>query len=160
MSTGDSYLVNSFIGENTKFHGDILLQGLMRIDGDFAGSVSTEGKVIIGKTGRAECTVKARTVVVGGVVKGNILATEKVVILSSGIVLGNISAPRLIVEEGVLLHGKCKINEKMAEQDISGKVSMYKSPDFSKPGSKPETSDYDKYNPMKKKDETVSAWNQ
>ena len=160
MSSNDSYLVNSFIGENTKFHGDILLQGLMRIDGDFAGSVSTDGKVIIGKTGRAECTVRARTVVVGGIVKGNIFATEKVVVLSSGIVLGNISSPRLIVEEGVLLHGKCKITEKMADQDISGKVSMYTAPDFSKPDKKPKTTDHDKYNPMKKKDETVSAWNQ
>lgn len=160
MGNSDTYLVNSFVGEKTKFHGDILLQGLLRIDGDFAGTITADGKVIIGKVGRAECTIKAKTVVIGGMVKGNIFATEKVVVLASGMVVGNIHAPKLLVEDGVILNGKCFIDKDMANQDISGKVSMYTAPDFREAEEKKEETDYDKYNPMKNKGETLSAWNQ
>lgn len=105
----DSAYINSIIGEGTRFNGEFDLNGLLRIDGDFCGTVRTKGKVLIGKNGRAECTVYAGTVVIGGIVKGNLFADEKVVILSTGIVLGNITSPRFIVEEGVILNGNCRI---------------------------------------------------
>jgi len=106
----DSF-VNSIIGEGTRFNGEFDLNGLLRIDGDFCGTVRTKGKVLVGKNGRAECVIYAGTVVIGGIVRGNIFAVEKVVILSTGVVLGNISTPRLIVEEGVIFNGQCKIIE-------------------------------------------------
>lgn len=101
--------INSIIGEGTRFNGEFDLNGLLRIDGDFCGTVRTEGKVLVGKNGRAECTVYAGTVVVGGILRGNIFANEKVVILSTGIVLGNIHSPRFIVEEGVIFNGTARI---------------------------------------------------
>ena len=101
--------INSIIGEGTRFNGEFDLNGLLRIDGDFCGTVRTKGKVLVGKNGRAECTVYAGTVVVGGIVRGNIFAEEKVVILSTGIVLGSIHSPRLIVEEGVIFNGTARI---------------------------------------------------
>ena len=103
--------INSIIGEGTRFNGEFDLNGLLRIDGDFCGTVRTEGKVLVGKNGRAECTVYAGTVVVGGILRGNIFANEKVVILSTGIVLGNIHSPRFIVEEGVIFNGTARIVE-------------------------------------------------
>ena len=81
----------------------------MRIDGDFSGTILTKGKVLIGKNGRAECTIRAGTVVIGGVIKGNIFAEENVIILSTGMIIGNINSPRLIAEEGVILNGNCLI---------------------------------------------------
>jgi cytoskeletal protein CcmA (bactofilin family) len=101
--------INSIIGEGTRFNGEFDLNGLLRIDGDFCGTVRTKGKVLVGKNGRAECTVYAGTVVVGGIVRGNIFAEEKVVILSTGIVLGNVHSPRFIVEEGVIFNGTARI---------------------------------------------------
>lgn len=105
----DSAYINSIIGEGTRFNGELDLNGLLRIDGDFSGTIRTKGKVLVGQNGRAECTLHAGTVVVGGVVRGEILSTEKVIILSTGLVLGNITTPRLIVEEGVILNGTCRI---------------------------------------------------
>jgi len=101
--------INSIIGEGTRFNGEFDLSGLLRIDGDFCGTVRTKGKVLVGKNGRAQCTVYAGTVVVGGIVRGNIFAEEKVIILSTGIVLGNIHSPRFIVEEGVIFNGTARI---------------------------------------------------
>ena len=109
--------INSIIGEGTRFNGEFDLNGLLRIDGDFCGTVRTEGKVLVGKNGRAECTIYAGTVVVGGIVRGNVFANEKVVILSTGIVLGNIHSPRFIVEEGVIFNGTAKIVQPKTEAD-------------------------------------------
>jgi cytoskeletal protein CcmA (bactofilin family) len=105
----DDAFINSIIGEGTRFKGEFDLSGLLRIDGDFTGVIRTKGKVLIGKNGRAECTLQAGTVVVGGVIRGEIFSTEKVIILSTGLVLGNITTPRLIIEEGVVFNGSCKV---------------------------------------------------
>lgn len=107
-STEDTY-INSIVGPGTFFRGHIELQGLLRVDGDFSGSIRTDGRVIVGKSGRADCAIEAGTVVIGGLFRGEIVAYEKVVLLASCIVLGNVSAPRLIVADGVLLSGRCRI---------------------------------------------------
>ena len=107
----DRAFVNSIVGEGTRFNGELDLNGLLRIDGDFTGTITTTGKVLVGKNGRAECTINASTVVIGGAVKGNIYSSERVIVLSSGMILGNIYTPRLIVEEGVILDGECVIDE-------------------------------------------------
>lgn len=119
----DGAFVNSIVGEGTKFNGDLDLNGLLRIDGDFTGSIKTAGKVLVGKNGRAMCTINANTVVVGGAVIGNIYSKEKVVIFSSGIIVGNIYTPRLIVEEGVILDGLCTINRNLNISAVQDNVS-------------------------------------
>ena len=74
-------------------------------------SKSTEGKVLIGQSGEAFTDIKARLVVVGGSVRGNIFATERVIFLSSGKITGNIITPSLIMEDGVVFEGNCTINK-------------------------------------------------
>ena len=105
----EEQFVNSIVGHHSFFKGDVELDGLLRIDGDFAGSVKTNGKVLLGSQGRADCTIDARVVVLGGIFKGTVYASDKVVLLASAVVLGNIYAPRLIAEEGVILEGAIMI---------------------------------------------------
>lgn len=102
-------LLNSIIGEGTRFNGEFDLNGLLRIDGDFTGTIRTNGQIIVGLNGRAVCNLYADSVVIGGIVRGNVFTTDKVVILSTGMMIGNIRTPRLIVEEGVVYNGNCKI---------------------------------------------------
>jgi cytoskeletal protein CcmA (bactofilin family) len=109
LSSEDAY-INSIVGEGTHFRGHLDLSGLLRIDGDFSGSIKTSGKVIIGRNGRADCTIEAGTVVVGGVLRGSIYAAETVIVLSSALVLADIHAPRLVAEDGVLLDGVMEIS--------------------------------------------------
>lgn len=108
--TTEESLINSIVGPGTFFRGHLELNGLLRIDGDFSGSVRTEGRVIVGQSGRADCAIEAGTVVIGGLFRGEILAFEKVVLLSSSIVIGTISAPRLVAEDGVFLSGRFRIS--------------------------------------------------
>ncbi len=107
----DGAFINSIVGEGTRFRGELDLNGLLRIDGDYSGVIRTPDKVLVGKNGRAECTIYAGEVVIGGVIKGDVYSNEKVIIRSTGMVIGNIYTPRLIVEEGVILNGTYKINK-------------------------------------------------
>lgn len=117
MDNANVNVINSIIGFGTVFSGDLDLTGLLKIDGDFSGSVKAEGKVLIGHTGRAKCSIFAKTVVVGGVVKGDIYAEDRVVVLSTGMVLGNIRSPRLVMEEGVLFNGELTITQAIGENE-------------------------------------------
>jgi cytoskeletal protein CcmA (bactofilin family) len=105
----DNSYINSLVGKGTRFDGELNLTGLLRIDGDFTGNINTDGKILIGRSGRVKCSINAGSVIIGGVVKGNIFSTGKVVVLSTGMVLGNIKAPSIIIEEGVIFNGKCHI---------------------------------------------------
>jgi len=109
--------VYSIIGEGTRFRGEFDLAGLLRIEGDFQGIIRTKGEVWVSRNGRAECNINAGTALIGGLVRGDIFASEKVEILSSGMMIGNIQTPRLIIHENVIFHGKCKITKKGLDKD-------------------------------------------
>ncbi|NOY09752.1 MAG: polymer-forming cytoskeletal family protein [Spirochaetes bacterium] len=128
--------INSIIGEGTRFRGEFDLNGLLRIDGDFSGTIRTKGKVLVGSNGRAVCTIYGGTVVVGGIVNGNIFATEKVILLSTGMMIGNILTPRLIIEEGVLFNGNCRIETPQHSARKNTVSSLKKEKDVA--GEKPE----------------------
>lgn len=103
--------INSLIGEGSEFRGEFKIKDLLRIDGYFKGTIQTEGKVLIGKTGRVESDLQAGIVVIGGEVIGNILAKKRVVLLSTSRVKGDIISPSLILEEGCYFEGRCTINK-------------------------------------------------
>ena len=112
----DDAFVNSLVGESSRFRGDLEINGLLRIDGDFVGNVKTNGKVFIGRNGRVDSSLSAASVVIGGIFKGTIEANEKVIVLASALVLGTIVSPRIIVEEGVVLDGYLSVGTLGAAQ--------------------------------------------
>ncbi|MFN3603797.1 MAG: polymer-forming cytoskeletal protein [Leptonema sp. (in: bacteria)] len=103
--------INSLIGEGSEFRGEFKIKDLLRIDGYFKGTIQTEGKILISKTGKVESDLRAGIVVVGGEIIGNILAKKRVVLLSTSKVKGDIISPSLILEEGCQFEGRCTINK-------------------------------------------------
>ena len=104
-------IVNSIIGEGSEFKGEFKINGLLRIDGQFMGTIETDGKVLIGKSGKATTDITASVVVIGGTVRGNVFAGERVIMLSTGQIKGNIITPSLVMEDGVEFEGNCIINK-------------------------------------------------
>lgn len=98
--------LSSIVGDGAHFSGNLELSGLLRLDGDFQGTIKNDDRILIGKNGRVQGTVYSHTIIVGGVFKGEIYASEKVVILSSGVVLGHIYSSRIVIEEGAFWDGK------------------------------------------------------
>ncbi len=110
-NNNNSGMVNSIIGHGSEVKGEFKFQGVLRIDGVFSGELKSEGKVIIGQTGHVKTDVKAGTIVIGGLIEGNVYATKQVNLLATGKLLGDIITPSLIVEEGVIFEGNCIINK-------------------------------------------------
>jgi cytoskeletal protein CcmA (bactofilin family) len=108
----EDHIVNSIIGEGSEFRGEFKINGLLRVDGKFTGTIQTEGKVLIGQSGEAVTDIEARIVIIGGTVRGNICATERVILLSTGYVTGNIITPGIVMEEGSTFDGQCVINKR------------------------------------------------
>lgn len=99
---------NSIIGAGSIFQGKFHVAGSLQIDGKFEGEISTEDTLYIGETGRVKTdkSIKAKSVVVAGVLIGNIEATEEVKLLETGRVLGNIITPHLEMKPGVVMKGE------------------------------------------------------
>ena len=108
ITTGQSTL-NSMLGQGCKIKGDIELQGTIRIDGQFEGSISCPDTLIIGKSGVVKADVKVKNAVIGGKLVGNISATNKIELQTGSHVEGDIQTARLVIDEGVFFEGNCKM---------------------------------------------------
>jgi len=101
--------INAFLGKDTEFEGKLSFTGAVRLDGQFKGEIFTEGTLNIGETATIEADMRVARIIVSGQVRGNIEAGERLEIKAPGKVFGNIQAPTVIIEEGVLFEGNCKM---------------------------------------------------
>jgi len=99
------------IGKGTVVDGDVRVPNSVRIDGKVNGNVKTSDTVVLGKEGEVVGKIQAKHVMLAGKVRGNIAATGKVFLESTASIFGDIKASRLVVDEGALFEGKCRMNE-------------------------------------------------
>jgi cytoskeletal protein CcmA (bactofilin family) len=117
--------VNSTIGLQSRFEGKFAVKGTLRIDGKFEGDALIVDKVFIGPKGRVKTNIKASSVVVEGILVGNIRATNRVLLLPTSRILGDIQTPELIIQNGTILKGRCTISHD-SEQDAKQLInSLY-----------------------------------
>lgn len=108
ITKGD--ITNSIIGEQSFFEGRFMVRGALRVDGKFEGAALEIDQLFVGPTGRIRTNVTAVNVVVEGLVIGNIKASTRVMLLPTARVLGDIRTPELIIQNGVILEGRCIIS--------------------------------------------------
>ena len=100
--------LSGFVGHGTTLTGDTNFQMMLRVDGHLTGTISSEnGTLIVGTQGQVDANVSVATAMVNGTVNGDIIATEKIQLGRTAKVIGNIQAPKLVLEEGALLEGGC-----------------------------------------------------
>jgi cytoskeletal protein CcmA (bactofilin family) len=109
--------INAFLGKDTEFEGKLSFSGAVRIDGRFKGEILTEGSLIVGETALLECDIQTAHISVSGEVRGNIDAQNRIEIHAPGRVFGNISAPTITIDEGVIFEGSCRMQKKAEEED-------------------------------------------
>jgi cytoskeletal protein CcmA (bactofilin family) len=107
MASRDS--LNSTIGEGSSFEGKFYISGSLRIDGKFEGEIRTDEELVVGESGKVRTNIEARSVVIAGTVIGNIIAREEVKLLETAKVLGDVVAPSIQIQRGVILQGQVKI---------------------------------------------------
>jgi cytoskeletal protein CcmA (bactofilin family) len=111
-TVGKTPISNSVIGRENAFSGEFRSDGLLRIDGDFKGVIKGYGIVLVGEKGRIIGDIYARMVRIGGRIKGNVYALERVDILSTGVLHGELWTKKCLAEEGMVFSGVSKIDTK------------------------------------------------
>ena len=111
----DDISFNTMVGPGAFVTGDLKLEGFTRVDGDIYGNLETTGKLIIGENARIRGSLTAKSVIVIGIVEGDILAPEGIHLFSSAVVLGDVISRKVKAEENVVIEGYC-ISRKRKER--------------------------------------------
>jgi cytoskeletal protein CcmA (bactofilin family) len=101
--------VHTLLGKGSEFDGKLTFEGQVRIDGKFSGQIFTKDTLVIGEGARVNAEINAGTVIVNGQVEGNIRATQLIELHNPGRVKGNLEAPALSIDKGVMFEGACKM---------------------------------------------------
>lgn len=105
MFSKNTEKLESFVGVNSLFKGDIKTKGTIRIDGTLEGNVDVDW-LILGETAQLKGDAVARGIIVGGKVDGNIKAREIIEIKAKGQVIGEITTSKLSIAEGARFEGR------------------------------------------------------
>ena len=97
--------IETVIGPNAHFRGELVSEGGVRIDGIFEGTINTTGNLVVGETAKVIADIVANNVSISGAVKGNI-SGNRVEILETGRVWGDLTVSSLLLNEGAYLRGQ------------------------------------------------------
>lgn len=113
----------TYLGRGVDFKGIATFDGTVRIDGRFDGEIHAKGTLVVGEHAVLKGTITAGTLIAGGKIHGNVTGTEKVQLLRSGVLIGDVRSPSFSIEEGAHFHGLCEmgadrwVEEERREQD-------------------------------------------
>jgi cytoskeletal protein CcmA (bactofilin family) len=104
-------------GKSIVFKGDLCGDEDLEIEGRVEGQVKLPNhRLTIGAHGRVTAQIEAKNVTVIGHVAGNVIATERVEIQATGVVDGDIHAPRLLIQEGAVVNGSIEMGGAQAKK--------------------------------------------
>ena len=119
----------TFLGKDTEFEGKLRFEGTIRMDGRFKGEIWADGNLIVGEDGMVEADMHVTYIVIRGEVHGNIMADQRVDIRAPGKVFGNIQAPAIVMDEGVIFEGTTRMYQ--AKDTAEGQADVVGSDEYS-----------------------------
>lgn len=99
--------VVTVIGTGTEITGEIKCKGTIRVEGNVSGRILSDDTIVIHETGHVKAELLAGQVIVGGTVEGNVQAQDRIEVTSKARLVGDITAPRVSIADGVLFEGRC-----------------------------------------------------
>ena len=103
--------VDTLIGENSCFEGNIRSDGTIRIDGKTNGDINAEGDIIIGETASIKGNISGMNIIISGKVNGNVEAKGQLRLTVSAQLSGDIKMHSFIADEGAVFQGNCTMLE-------------------------------------------------
>ena len=101
--------ISTLIDEGTEIDGKFTFTGTALVNGRLRGEVISNDRLIVGEKGVVNASVRAGVVRIAGEIVGNVMAGDRVELLGTGRVYGDIHAPVVLIEEGALLEGRCQM---------------------------------------------------
>jgi cytoskeletal protein CcmA (bactofilin family) len=96
--------------------GEANFRGMLRVDGRVSGRInSQDGTLIVSAGGQVEANVEVAVAKINGTVNGDIKARERIEFGRTARVTGNIQTPALIIEQGAIFEGSCRMTEQPAK---------------------------------------------
>ena len=110
--------LTGFVGNGTSLTGEASFKGMLRVDGHLSGRVSSsDGTLIVSTNGQVDANVEVAVAQIYGTVNGDITATKRIEMGRVAKVTGNIEAPALVIENGALFEGSCRMVQSKAASD-------------------------------------------
>jgi cytoskeletal protein CcmA (bactofilin family) len=109
METDENF---TFLGKGVRFNGVVHFDGTVRIDGRLEGEIHTKGTLVVGEHALIKGIIAAGTITSGGRINGTITATERVHLLKSAVMIGDVRSPAFSMEDGAHFHGLCDMGVK------------------------------------------------
>jgi len=97
------------VGPTANIHGDLVCDGIVKIEGVYQGSIKTVSNVIITEKAKVDAQIEAENVSVSGQAKGSIVAKGRLEILSTGRVWADVTVSSFLLDDGGKLHGALKM---------------------------------------------------
>jgi len=101
--------ISTILGRETNFHGILKFRESLKIDGKFEGEIESPGFLYVENGAVVKANIKVGSIIIGGVVRGNVEASERLEMLATGQVYGNIRTAKLNIADGVVFEGKCEM---------------------------------------------------
>ena len=101
--------VQTVLGPDTNFKGELVFDKGVRIHGRFEGKITSTGRLHVAKEARMQVEVDAATIVVEGELHGRLSASERLELKTSARYEGDLKANRMIVEEGAVFSGHVSV---------------------------------------------------
>ena len=118
--------LSGFVGGGTVVTGEANFKAMMRVDGHLSGRVSsTSGTLIVGANGKVDANIEVAVAVIHGTINGDIIATQRLELGRAAKVHGNIQTPSLIIEQGAIFEGTCKMLQ-MSQAADKAKITAKK----------------------------------
>jgi len=117
-----------FLGGDSNIEGQLNFSGQARLDGAFKGEIRGSGALLIGPAAKVEADIQAASVTISGEVIGEINASERIELRAPGKLKGNINAPLVVMDEGVLFEGHCSMAGEEA-RERAPKITLLASSD-------------------------------
>jgi cytoskeletal protein CcmA (bactofilin family) len=114
--------LSGFVGGGTVVTGEANFKAMMRVDGHLSGRVSSSsGTLIVGANGKVDANIEVAVAVIHGTINGDIIATQRLELGRAAKVNGNIQTPSLIIEQGAVFEGSCKMLQMTAAAEKNKK---------------------------------------
>lgn len=111
--------IGTVIGPGAIFDGHFETPESVRVDGTINGNCNCKELLIVGVEGKINGDITSQNVIISGKVEGDIIANGKLELLSTGKLLGNITARSLVVDEDACFDGRCTMTTGAMENATS-----------------------------------------
>jgi cytoskeletal protein CcmA (bactofilin family) len=112
-TNGDAQVLDpkaTVLARDDEVAGKLVLKGPGQVLGKFSGQIECDGDLIVGPEAQIEADIRGSRITISGVVRGNVIASNRLKITSSGRLEGDATVGALVVQEGGVHYGVIRVH--------------------------------------------------